>query len=173
MNTEVVLIEKTNALEIFTTIKGLDPVIEKIKAEIKAFVPDITTAKGRKEIGSMAYKVSQSKTHIEKVGKELADELKRQPKLISEESKRVRIILEGLRDEVRKFLTDLDNIEKIRVANHEEFVITIKNLPLLIFGDKTSADVKRLMENLEGYRIDESLEDAAKRELVALIVFSL
>lgn len=35
MNTELITIPKETALEVFTTAKGLDPIIEKIKAEEK------------------------------------------------------------------------------------------------------------------------------------------
>ncbi|OCS62006.1 hypothetical protein BBZ50_02590 [Escherichia coli] len=47
-----------------------------------SFVPDITTAKGRKEIASLAYKVAQTKTYLDGLGKDLVAELKEIPKLI-------------------------------------------------------------------------------------------
>ncbi|EES5368095.1 cell envelope biogenesis protein TolA, partial [Escherichia coli] len=36
-----------------------------------SFVPDITTAKGRKEIAYLAYKVAQTKTYLDGLGKDL------------------------------------------------------------------------------------------------------
>ncbi|EGT6367902.1 cell envelope biogenesis protein TolA, partial [Escherichia coli] len=54
-----------------------------------SFVPDITTAKGRKEIAYLAYKVAQTKTYLDGLGKDLVAELKEIPKLIDANRKTV------------------------------------------------------------------------------------
>ena len=94
--------EKQQALEVFTVAKGLDPWLEKITVEAKSLVADLTTKKGRDAIASMAYKVRQSKTALDKIGKELVDQLKEQPKLVDAERKRMRDYLDLLAEEVRK-----------------------------------------------------------------------
>lgn len=118
-STELVFIQPETAIEVYTADKGLDPYLAKIKAEVDGFIPDVTTKKGRDAVASMAYKVSQSKTYLDKTGKELVDKLKEQPKLVDAERKRMRDYLDALRDDVRKPLTEWEDAEKNRIAKHE------------------------------------------------------
>lgn len=97
---------KESAMVVFTSEDAIDPYLAHIRAEIDAFVPDLTTKKGRDAIASMAYKVSQSKSALEAVGKELADEAKEIPKKIDATRKHVKDTLDSWRDEVRKPLDD-------------------------------------------------------------------
>ena len=117
--TEVVTVPKENALQVFSAEQGLDPYLAKIRAEIESFVPDVSTAKGRKEIASIAYKVAQSKTALDNVGKDLVAELKEVPKKIDAERKRMRDLLDGWKDEVRAPLTAWEAEEAARVARHQ------------------------------------------------------
>lgn len=112
MSNELVTIEKSNVLAVFTTEKGLDPLLAKVRNEIDSFVPDVTTKKGRDEIASIAYKVAQTKSYLDKTGKELVDQLKQQPKMVDSERKRMRDTLDAWRDEVRAPLTALEDAEK-------------------------------------------------------------
>jgi hypothetical protein len=114
MESELVVIEKSNSLELFTTAKGLDPILAKIRQEIDSFVPDASSRKGRGSIASIAAKVARSKTYLDGVGKELVDRLKEQPKLVDAERKRIRDILDTWKDEVRQPLTEYENAEKAR-----------------------------------------------------------
>lgn len=119
MTTELVTIEKANVLTVFTTEKGLDPLLAKVRNEIDSFVPDVTTKKGRDEIASIAFKVAQTKTYLDKAGKELVDELKQQPKMVDAERKRMRDLLDAWKDEVRAPLTALEGAEKEALAKLE------------------------------------------------------
>jgi hypothetical protein len=58
---DLVVIEKKNAMAVFTNNDQLDPLIERSK-EARSLVPDVTTKKGRDAIASMAHKVARSKT---------------------------------------------------------------------------------------------------------------
>jgi len=98
---------------------GLDPVLKKIRKEIREFVPIIETSKGRKEIGSFAYKIAQSKTFIDKLGKELNADLKAKTKLIDAERKRSRDTLDKWKNEVRQPLTDYEIAEKERIEEEQ------------------------------------------------------
>lgn len=124
--THLVTIPKESALSVFTTEKAIDPFLARIRQELDAFVPDISTAKGRKAIASMAYSVAQSKTYLESVGKALADEQKEIPKKIDACRKKVRDTLDQWRDEVRKPLTDWEAAEEARVKKHTD-AITVLN----------------------------------------------
>lgn len=126
MLNELVVIEKSKALDVFKSKDSIELIINKIEQEIESFVPDVSTAKGRKEIASIAYKVSQSKAYLDGLGKDLVAELKEIPKLIDANRKTVRDRLDALRDKARKPLTEWeDEQERIKeeqqmLACHEE-----------------------------------------------------
>lgn len=99
--------------------RGLEPIIDKLREEVKAFVPDISTKEGRAAIKSFAYKLAQSKTALDKAGKELVSGMKEQVKAVDNERSRAWDEIEKMQEEVRKPLTDWENAEKERVAKHE------------------------------------------------------
>jgi len=124
--TDLVVIEKTNALAVFTSQEQLDPLIEAIEKEARSLVPDLSTKKGRDAIASMAHKVARSKTYIDNAGKDLVAELKALPKQIDESRRLVRERLDALKDDVRRPLTEWEaeqeriKAEEAMNAKHEE-----------------------------------------------------
>ena len=112
---DLVVIEKNNAMAVFTNNDQLDPLIELIEKEARSLVPDVTTKKGRDAIASMAHKVARSKTYIDNAGKDLVAELKALPKQIDESRRVVRERLDALKDEVRRPLTEWE-AEQARIA---------------------------------------------------------
>lgn len=115
---DLVVIEKKNAMAIFTNNDQLDPLIELIEKEARSLVPDVTTKKGRDAIASMAHKVARSKTYIDNAGKDLVAELKALPKQIDESRRVVRERLDALKDEVRRPLTEWE-AEQERIKAEE------------------------------------------------------
>ena len=113
--TDLVVIEKSNAMAVFTNNDQLDPLIEAIEKEARSLVPDVTTKKGRDAIASMAHKVARSKTYIDNAGKDLVADLKALPKQIDESRRVVRERLDALKDEVRRPLTEWE-AEQARIA---------------------------------------------------------
>ncbi|MBJ8812634.1 coiled-coil domain-containing protein [Citrobacter koseri] len=116
--TDLVVIEKQNAMAVFTTKEQLDPIIEAIEKEARSLVPDVSTKKGRDAIASMAHKVARSKTYIDNAGKELVAELKALPKQIDESRRIARERLDALKDEVRRPLTEWE-AEQERIKAEE------------------------------------------------------
>lgn len=116
--TDLVVIEKSSAMAVFTNNEQLDPIIEKIEKEARSLVPDVTTKKGRDAIASMAHKVARSKTYIDNAGKDLVAELKALPKQIDESRRIVRERLDALKDEVRRPLTEWE-AEQERIKAEE------------------------------------------------------
>ncbi|WP_449404694.1 hypothetical protein [Klebsiella grimontii] len=112
---DLVVIEKKNAMAVFTNNDQLDPLIEAIEKEARSLVPDVTTKKGRDAIASMAHKVARSKTYIDNAGKDLVAELKALPKQIDESRRVARERLDALKDEVRRPLTEWE-AEQARIA---------------------------------------------------------
>lgn len=116
---DLVVIEKKNAMAVFTNNDQLDPLIEAIEKEARSLVPDVTTKKGRDAIASMAHKVARSKTYIDNAGKDLVAELKALPKQIDESRRVVRERLDALKDEVRRPLTEWET-EQARIAAEKD-----------------------------------------------------
>ncbi len=84
MSEEISLIEDISA-EKYPVIygrNGLDHFCEKVKNTVSSEVPDISTAKGRARIASLAANVSKSKVAVEKPGREYLKQLKDLPKKI-------------------------------------------------------------------------------------------
>lgn len=115
---DLVVIEKKNAMAVFTNNDQLAPLIEAIEKEARSLVPDVTTKKGRDAIASMAHKVARSKTYIDNAGKDLVAELKALPKQIDESRRVVRERLDALKDEVRSPLTEWE-AEQERIKAEE------------------------------------------------------
>jgi len=113
--TDLVAIPEDRALIVFTQDGAIDPLLQRIRAELDAFKADISTASGRKAVASMAYKVAQSKSRIDDAGKKLVAQQKEIPNKIDATRKRVRDTLDKWRDEVRKPLTDWEAEEDERI----------------------------------------------------------
>ena len=151
---------KETALEVYTGTMGLDPWIEKIRTEALSLVPDTSTKKGRDAIASMAYKVRQAKSALDKVGKELVDRLKEQPKLVDAERKRMREALDALAEQVRKPLDDFEAKEAARV---EKIKLSIEGFGIHAteMDHLSAADLSRHIEFVEGISIDDSFQEFA------------
>ncbi len=148
---------KETALQVFQQPNGLDPWLKQIRDEIDAFVPDVSTRKGREAIASVAHRVARSKTALDGVGKELVAELKEIPKKIDAERKRMRDTLDAWRDEVRAPLNEWEAAEEARKAKHQGAIEQI-NLRLEC-RDLDSTELRQNIEWLEGMAIDESWEE--------------
>lgn len=119
-STDLIEIPKANVLEVFSADKGLAPYMAKIRAEIDAFVPDVSTQSGRDAIASIAYKVARSKTALDAVGKDLVADLKELPKKIDASRKAMRDTLDAWKDEVRAPLTAWEQAEEARQQRHQQ-----------------------------------------------------
>jgi hypothetical protein len=172
---ELVPIEEKQIEEYFKA-GGMQPVLDQVQAKIKEFVPDMTTVKGRKEIASMASKVSRSKTLIDGVGKDYVAGIKAQAKVIDAERKRVRDTLDQWKEDVRRPLTDWENKDKERVANLQNRVTEIENHGKLVDENglpKPLTTLKVSLKYLENLVIDDSFEefkaDAEAKKSMAVI----
>jgi hypothetical protein len=166
---ELVVVEKANVPALFAK-DGCDPLLKRIKEEVGKFEADISTAKGRKEVASMASKVAKSKVYLEGLGKDLVTGIKEQAKVIDAERKKVRDELDLLKEEVRKPLTDWENAEKERVAKHEQNIQTINDY--LNVEPENSGQAKDLLEAMKDIDTGECFEEfelaATKAKAAAL-----
>lgn len=159
--TGLVVIEKKDALAYFSEPTGLDPIIEKIEREARAMAShDVSTARARQQIASVAYKVAQSKSYIDGLGKDLVADLKEIPRRIDASRKAVRDRLDLLRDEIRAPL-DAWEAEQARIASEkaaQEAAIVAKregiaasiagfaSAPLDVIGKPASVVAQRLQD---------------------------
>lgn len=119
--------EGTALVALFKTENGLDPLIERIAAEVRAHVPDLTTAKGRDAIKSLAYKVARSKTTLDEAGKQLTDEQRKAIATVDAARRKMRDALDALRDEARKPLDDWEAAEATRIQNIKNRIERLTN----------------------------------------------
>ncbi|WP_409249725.1 coiled-coil domain-containing protein [Enterobacter hormaechei] len=168
--TDLVVIEKQNAMAVFTTKEQLDPIIEAIEKEARSLVPDVSTRKGRDAIASMAHKVARSKTYIDNAGKDLVAELKALPKQIDESRRIVRERLDALKDEVRKPLTDWENAESARKDALQQRLADLRSLADVIDGVGSylpSVEIQLRIESAKAVALDESWQEVAAEAGVA------
>lgn len=105
---------------------GTNELFERIAQEARSHVPDVSTKKGRDQIGSLVLKISKSKTFIEKCGKELVAEQKAQIKVIDDDRIATVKKFDELRNEILAPRDAWEQAEKDRVAKHEGAIQKIK-----------------------------------------------
>lgn len=158
--TDLVVIEKVNALTVFKSADQIEEILQKVEREVMSFVPDVTTVKGRKEISSLAYRVSQTKSYLDGLGKDLVAELKEVPKLIDANRKTVRDRLDALRDKARQPYTEWE-AEQERIKAEEEARVAAEKLAAQIESDH---EIALLMdEKIERERAEAAAEAERKR----------
>ncbi|MFT6347125.1 MAG: hypothetical protein ACJAYB_000106 [Psychromonas sp.] len=79
---------------------------------LDAFEPDVSTAKGRKAIISLASSFSKSKVYLDEIGKELNANLKKTTSAVDKDRKSLRDGFDQLRDAARKPVTDWESEQK-------------------------------------------------------------
>jgi colicin import membrane protein len=111
---------------------GVDPLLDRLERDVRAVHTDISTREGRAAISSLAFKVARSKTALDDLGKNLVAEWKAKSALVDAERRRVRERLDALRDEVRRPLTEWEEMEdrarRARVRLHETCLEFVQSL---------------------------------------------
>ena len=131
--TALALIETITAVDLFKP-GAIDPILERIEKEAReeASKLDISTEVNRTALKSLAYKVARSKTFVEKQRIALVADQKEQLKKIDREGGRIWDRLEALQQEIRKPLTDWENLDKARVAEHEAALTAIEGAAKIV-----------------------------------------
>jgi hypothetical protein len=173
IGTEIIVIPEHSALAVFTEMGAIDPLLARIRAEIDAFEPDLSTAASRKAIASIAYKVAQSKARIDDAGKLLVAKQKEIPNKIDATRRRVRDTLDAWRDEVRKPLTDWEAVEADRVSRHNEvlawFAEMAKADPMVQSAGELSESLDTVRGVVIGEHCQEFITDYARGRDAAIV----
>jgi hypothetical protein len=163
---ELQVLEQNVIIAAFAKRGGTDELFEHIAQEVRSHVPDVTTKKGRDAIGSLAMKVSKSKTLIEKCGKELVAEQKAQIKLIDDD--RIAIVkkFDALRDEILAPRDAWEKAEEDRVEKHKADIEKIQDFahPSILHDMPANriAEQIRMLDVLEVCPLFEEFEQEAK-----------
>ncbi|MCM1957895.1 hypothetical protein NCZ17_00730 [Acinetobacter modestus] len=165
---ELQVLEQNVIVAAFSKVGGTDELFEHIAQEVRSHVPDVTTKKGRDAIGSLAMKVSKSKTLIEKCGKELVAEQKAQIKLIDDD--RIAIVkkFDLLRDEILAPRDAWEKAEEDRVKKHQNAIQEIKNYSNNMFLISAhSSMIEGAISALSDQVIDSSFEEYEEQAKLA------
>lgn len=101
-------------------------ILGKLADKVKAHKPDISTAKGRDAIRSLAAEIASSKVTLVKLGKSLTEDWRTKTKAVNAECNVIEERMDALKEQVRRPLTDFENAEKARVAGHEAALLEIE-----------------------------------------------
>lgn len=156
--TDLIIPPRETAMEVFSQANGLQPYLAKIREEIDAFVPDVSTKKGREQIASIAHKVARSKTALDNLGKELVAELKELPKKIDAERKAMRDTLDSWKDEVRKPLTEWEVAEQARIDAHRATIAKMYQLAQAT-SETASSEIVAALEHVKSIAIGDQCEE--------------
>lgn len=166
MSNSLTLIEIKTPASVFVP-NGLDYFLENIEKQARSFDRDISTARGRDSIRSLANDIAKSKNILDKMGKELGTEYREKISAINTERNRAVDRLQKLQDEMRKPLTEWEDAEDSRVKAHEEAIAAMTSLA--VFGDfltPTSAEITTRLQALpEKYQRDwQEFSDRSSKE---------
>ena len=166
--TALVKVEALNPIALFTE-GGIAALLKEIESKAKNFTPDISGAKGRKEISSMAHKVSRSKVVLDDLGKNLVSEWKTKSKKVDEARKEARDRLDELRDEVRQPLTLWEQAEEARIAA-EQLAAEMEQAHAEALAENSLYDRQKAVEAKEAElaRIEEERRQKEEAELLEL-----
>ena len=163
---ELQVIEQNVIVQAFATQGGTDALFERIAEQARSFVPDVTTKKGRDAIGSVAAKVSKSKTIAEKYAKDLVAEEKARIKLVDDD--RIQFVkrMDALRDEILAPRDAWEQAEKDRVEKHKSDIEKIRDFahPSILHDMPANriAEQIRMLDVLEVCPLFEEFEQEAK-----------
>ena len=164
---ELQVLEQNVIVQAFATQGGSLLLVDRIAEEVRKHVPDVTTKKGRDAIGSLAAKVSKSKTLAEKYAKDLVAEEKARIKLVDDD--RIQFVkrMDALRDEILAPRDAWEQAEKDRVAKHEGAIRAVRSLYDENSKNQEAHVIKGYIFDLEKLEIDSSYEEYEEQAKLA------
>lgn len=132
-----------------------DELYAEMMREVNAFVPDLGTATGRKEIASVAFKVTRTKTAIDAAGKKLNEDARKQINVVDASRRTIRDKLDALADQVRKPLTDWEDAEKARVEARNRELADLE-IAAIVAPEDTAQTIQARVDMLKAISVDAS-----------------
>lgn len=120
-----------------------DQFYDRIKGRMDAFVPDLSTPKGRAECASRAFEVTKLKTTLDKAGLALTESWRSQTKAVNDARKPMVSRLDDLAEAVRAPLTEWENAEAARIAENDATLLKIRTAAQVVEGDTADGVAER------------------------------
>jgi len=143
-----------NPILVLTDEKAYSEFYKKMKAEVSAHVPDVSTEKGRKEIAALAYKVTRTKTAIDAAGKKLNEDARAKINVVDASRRKIRDELDALADEARLPLTKWEDAEEARQTAIKEWHDQLRVNVALVSGEDGSNLIADRIAAVESMAID-------------------
>ncbi len=138
---ELITVEDVSLPILFSEGKA-DFLVDEIEKKVRSFVSDISTAKGRKDIGSLAHKIARSKVRLDNAGKQLTADWKAKAKLVDQERSRIWERLETLQEEIRAPLTEYEKKEELRLESHAHSIKVFISSSSFAAGESNLVDLE-------------------------------
>lgn len=158
---------RRNAVALFTDEHRYSEFYERVKESVSGFVPDLTTDKGRKEIASVAFKVTKAKTTLDKAGLALTDQWRKQTNAVNAARKKMTAELDQLAADIRRPLTEWEAVEDARQARCKAMLLRLQWEAAVSFGE-SSADVRVRHDDIDALRFDAAEFEGFREQLTAL-----
>lgn len=160
----LISVEKINALEVFNG--GMLPIIDEIHKKVAVLIPDVTTAKGRKEIASMANKIARSKTLLDEVGKNLVADWKAKAKIVDDNRKLMRDKLDALKESTRAPLTAWEEQERLRIEKYENGLKDLIAFQTIPHGANVQ-HIQDIIDDIQRIEVGDDWGDLKERAVAA------
>jgi len=162
--TALATIETLNPIAVFQTQGGVEDILNKLERDVRSIQTDATTEKGRKEIKSLAHKVARSKTALDDMGKNVAEDARKLVDSVNASRREIKERLDALRDEVRKPVDDYEAREQARIDEIKGRIADIEILSLNLSDASIAALHVGLgeLKNHRGYDFQEFTARAAQ-----------
>lgn len=177
MTTELVTIEQiesmkpNKAIEILSDYGNIIHIIEDVKSQALSHVPDVSTDKGRKDIGSVANKVSRSKTFLVTCCDNAVKEYKDKIAKVNSTKKSITEQLDEARDTVllprKLWQEEQDKKEEARKAEINERIGNIRKLGQYLETDGKEACSSKV-EALEAMDVSTGFDEFTQDAVTAI-----
>lgn len=158
---ELFKFEEKTVLQCFARKGGLDLLLGDVKALIKLFDHDMSTAGSRAKTASLAHKVAKFKTKIDGLGKDLVADWKTKAKAVDANRKSMRDALDELKIEARKPLDDWE-AEQAKIEADKQAIIAAQKLAAeKEYDHEIAVLLDRERDRLKQEKIDELARIAA------------
>ncbi len=119
-------------------------ILGKLVEELRDFQADATTAKGRKEARSKAYKVSLAKGELVRVAETLKEDAQKTIKSVNAEIKVIEEKMDEIRDNIKAPVEEYEAREERRVAAHQKALADLQEAPAYFqLGNKSVAEIEQ------------------------------
>lgn len=161
---ELAVIEQNAIVAAFQKQGGTAELFERIAEQARSFVPDVTTKKGRDAIGSLAMKVSKSKTLTEQYAKDLVAAKKAEVKAVDDDRIAFSKNMDALRSEILAPRDAWEQAETDRVQGIQDRISQFSGRINLL---SNSDSIKQAIVEIEAIAIDESFQEFANDAAIA------